>query len=225
MVNADGAQAFVRDCPSDGKGLAKIWRDVFLDPSTRGPSIRFIKVPRNEYRYDESTEDDLWTETIVSSPKSFDGVTDVHLSAFRLSFEIEHPPASGKAPRIGRFTLRSLTHKDWVGAFCYTRLPVLPAAKTTFSLPAIGAGKYELLCDISGCERVLHGPFEVGPQMDPVRITLRRGVDVEARVFAPANQRGAGNVHLYRDGIDVSAQFGPISVGAVRPSLFSGLPE
>lgn len=225
MVNADGARAFAHDCPTDGEGLAKIRRDIFLDPSTRGPSIRFIQAPRNANSYDESTEDDIWTETIVSSPKSFDGVTDVHLSAFRLSFEIEHPPASGKAPRIGRFTLRKRADKDWVVASCYTRLPVLPAAKTTFSLPAIGAGNYELLCDISGCERVLHGPFEVGPQMEPVRITLGRGVDVEARVFAPANQRGAGNVHLYRDGIDVSAQFGPISVDGVRPSLFSGLPE
>lgn len=226
MEKGDGRESFgLSDCTTDTGGLAKIRRDIFLDPASRGPNIRFVQKPKYDNRYDESTQDSTWTETTVSSPKSFDGVTDVRLTAFNLSFEIGHPEASENEPRIGRFTLRRAGDKDMIGGFCYTRIPVPPGAKTTFNLPAIGAGQYELFCDISGCERRIHSPFEAGPQMTAIRITLRRGVDIDASVFAPKNQRGSGGVHLYREGIDVSEQFGPIRGLDTRPFLFSGLPE
>ena len=201
------------------EGDITIPRDELVDPAVAGKSLRFslAKVTRPQMEKDGSFGA-AWIEAKLPIPAVGDAPTVVELSVVPLPFRVTLSSVPTSPVVV------SLVGED--PFFNSPKLSIQPTESTAQKSAAIkwvSPGKYRLHATSQGFSKTMTDFFEVKEGMEPISISLTKGVGVVCKIGA-RNVNHLNTIRLFANGRDVSEIYDPIlndDSGVVR---IEGLP-
>jgi hypothetical protein len=225
VTRPDLSDVWMQCSKTDADGFLTIARDQFLDPSLRGPILRFLEVPSGSGSNMMSTEqyNDPWAEADVPTPKDFAQITEVRLSASAWPIEITYAsPLPSGSQTTTYFRVTKNGKESPMDQAYYLTYQDRMRAPEKLTLGRLGPGKYRLSIIAPGSARYQSEAVEVKPGTAPLQVKLEKGCYVYASILVPVNGRGQKEVRLYRGEEDVTDTYAKI--GADGP-LFLGVPK